>query len=295
MLPPTTPSTDGRPSAVRRLARLTTRPWAAYPLTLALLALVSYADIRTGDEVVLVGFYLVPVAFLSYCRGRLAGLGASGVAAGALVLATGPTAEAAGWNAAMFFVAAAGVAWALSRLRADRTRILLLLESERRLFREDRLTGVASRAAFYERLALELERMDRHGRPMSLLFLDLDDFKRVNDERGHPAGDRALARVGRLLLSVVRKVDLCARLGGDEFAILMPETGIDDADAVARRVREAVEQEFAGESPRIGVSAGLGTFEHAPQSAEDPVGIVDRLMYEAKRGGKNRIVERTFR
>jgi len=99
--------------------------------------------------------------------------------------------------------------------------------------------------AFRERLKLEVDRMRRHKKPLSLLYVDLDDFKRVNDQRGHGAGDETLVRVGRLLNALTRKVDLCGRVGGDEFAVLMPETNAQEALVVAHRVREGMLKSFA--------------------------------------------------
>ena len=160
--------------------------------------------------------------------------------------------------------------------------------------REDPLTTLASVRAFRERLRLEVDRMRRHRQPLSLLYLDLDDFKHVNDQRGHGAGDETLARVGRLLHALTRKVDLCGRLGGDEFAVLMPETDARDANAVAQRVREGISKSFAEGGAGISVSAGVGTFLSPPMDEQIATDEVDRLMYEAKRTGKNRVVERVF-
>jgi diguanylate cyclase (GGDEF)-like protein len=92
----------------------------------------------------------------------------------------------------------------------------------------------------------------------------------------------------------VRKVDLCARVGGDEFAVLMPETGAQEALRVATRIRDAVSGSFAGGGASVAMSAGLGTFREPPIDAQAPIGLVDGLMYEAKRQGKGRVVARTF-
>jgi diguanylate cyclase (GGDEF)-like protein len=289
-----------RPSGlVRALDALADTSLLLYAACLVFLMGTVYADVRTGGETVLTAFYLVPVAVLAWGKGLAAGLVGAFVSAGTAVgfeaahAGEAPSAAAV-WNDAMVLVSSAGVAWAFSRLRANHVEILRLLDSERRLAREDALTGLASSRAFYERLTLEIERMKRHEKPMSLLYLDLDEFKLVNDEHGHRVGDLVLERLGRVLRAKTRTTDLCARLGGDEFAVLMPETAADAAYVVAQRIREGALQSFREVGPAVGVSAGLGTFSRAPVDAEAPMHLVDQLMYEAKRTGKNRIVERAF-
>lgn len=132
------------------------------------------------------------------------------------------------------------------------------------------MTGLASVRAYHERLALEVDRMRRHGQPLSLMYLDLDDFKQVNDERGHRAGDELLGRVGRVLVASVRKVDLCGRLGGDEFGILMPETDAQEAAHVAQRVHEGLLKSFREGGAAVGMSAGLATFLRPPWTTRCP-------------------------
>lgn len=286
------------PPLLRGLDLLATRPALLSTVALALMAVIAAADFVTGDEVLLFVFQLIPVGILAWGGGLYAGLAGAVVASGAVLVSY--VAIAGGfrtihvWHAAVTLVSTASFAWAVARARLDRARIALLLAKERRLSREDALTTLASARAFHERLALEIDRMRRSRLPLSLLYLDLDDFKRVNDERGHLAGDELLVRVGRLLLAGVRKVDLCARLGGDEFAVLMPETSAQDALVVAERLRDAMLKSFREGGASVGMSAGLGTFQVPPVDAHVPLNQADQLMYEAKRGGKNRIVTRTF-
>jgi diguanylate cyclase (GGDEF)-like protein len=286
-------------SAVRRsLDRLAARPPALYGVALALMALVGVADYLTGDQILLFVFQLVPVGILAWGGGIYAGFAGSVVASG-IVLVTyvayaGALLPIHVWHAAVTLTSTSALAWAVSRLRADRARITSLLESERRASREDPVTTLATARAFHERLTLELDRMRRHNRPLSLLYLDLDDFKRINDDRGHQAGDQLLLRVGKLLQLAVRKVDLCGRVGGDEFAVLMPETSAAEAALVAERIRDGMTKSFREGGASIGMSAGLGTFESPPIDAQVPLNQVDQLMYQAKKAGKDRIVTKTF-
>lgn len=277
---------------------LASRPVLLYAAALLGMAAVALADYATGDEVLLSIFQLAPVALMAWGGGLYAGLAGAVVASGAVfvtyVALAGEVRTIHAWHAAVTLTATSAFAWAVARGRADRRRIAALLETERRFSREDALTRLASMRALRERLALEVDRMARTGKPLSLLYLDLDDFKQVNDERGHTAGDELLVRVGRILAAGVRKVDLCARLGGDEFAVLMPETSASEALAVAERVQETMLRSFREGGASVGMSAGLGTFEAPPVDAEVPLSQTDQLMYEAKRAGKNRIVARVF-
>jgi diguanylate cyclase (GGDEF)-like protein len=286
-------------SALRRaLERLAARPIAHRVFCLALMAVIGVADYLTGDEVLLFVFQLIPVGILAWGGGKYAGFAGAVIASGIVLVSyvaySGTFRTIYVWNATVALASTSALAWAVSQLRADRVRIASLLESERRASREDPLTSLATARAFHERLTLELDRMRRHGRPLSLLYMDLDDFKRINDERGHLAGDQLLLRVGKLLHAAVRKIDLCGRLGGDEFGVLMPETGAADAAAVAGRIREGMLKSFREGGASIGMSAGLGTFESPPIDMQMALSQVDQLMYEAKRMGKDRIVSKTF-
>ncbi len=288
-----------QPALVRWMGVLERRPPLLYVTALVLIGVIAVADYVTGDEILLYVLYLAPIAILAWCAGIFAGLAGAVVATGAVfvtyvALAQGRYMTLHIWQAAVSLTSDAVVAWVVWRLKAAHLRVLALLDLERRSAREDPLTALSSVRAFRERLKLEVDRMRRHKKPLSLLFLDLDDFKRVNDQRGHGAGDETLVRVGRLLNALTRKVDLCGRVGGDEFAVLMPETSTDEALTVANRVRDGVLKSFAEGGAGIGLSAGIATFLSPPLDEQVPMDRADGLMYEAKHAGKNRIVDREF-
>jgi diguanylate cyclase (GGDEF)-like protein/PAS domain S-box-containing protein len=150
----------------------------------------------------------------------------------------------------------------------------------------DPLTGLANRRAFDDMAQVELERSRRYQHPVSLAFLDIDDFKRINDERGHRAGDCVLRSFAGVLRSSVRSVDGVARLGGDEFVVMMPETDSDKALALAHRLRHSVAS-IEGGVGRVGCSIGVATFVEPPDSVEVMVEEADRLLRAAKAAGKN--------
>jgi diguanylate cyclase (GGDEF)-like protein len=160
------------------------------------------------------------------------------------------------------------------------------LQRETTLSRSDPTTGLANGRSFVEHLEAEIARCRRYRCPFSLAYIDLDDFKGVNDSHGHTAGDRFLHRVACLLKEGVRAADHVARLGGDEFAILFPETGQPEAQKVLERLRENPDCAGQERDGRITMSIGLATFHEAPESAEEAIRIADELMYAVKHEGK---------
>jgi len=163
-----------------------------------------------------------------------------------------------------------------------------------RLALTDPLTGLSNRRHFLERLQGEVERALRYQRPLSVVLLDLDHFKRVNDTHGHAAGDDVLRGAARALRSVCRDVDLPARWGGEELALLLPETDAAGALIVAERVRERIEAQAytAPSGSAFGVTASLGvaTAGDKALSAEALLHASDRALYRAKDEGRNRVI-----
>lgn len=166
-------------------------------------------------------------------------------------------------------------------------RLQELLELAERSARTDSLTGLANRRAFIERLEVESRRARRYRRPLSLAYLDLDDFKRFNDTLGHAGGDRALRAFGHALGGSVRFTDLAARMGGDEFAVLLPET---DASAARRALEEVRARLGAAGGAWPGFSVGLKTWSRPPADIAEAVEAVDALMYRVKEAGKGDLV-----
>jgi len=149
----------------------------------------------------------------------------------------------------------------------------------------DSLTGLANHRQFFRRLEEEIRRAARIGYPVSLLLLDLDHFKRFNDEHGHPAGDQVLRQVSEVLMTQRRATDTCARYGGEEFAMIFPGTPAADVDAIAQNLAHRL---------RLGTgltfSAGIASFPAHATSPADLVEAADAALYRAKEEGRNRIL-----
>lgn len=152
----------------------------------------------------------------------------------------------------------------------------------------DGLTGLFDQSTFRLRLRRELERARRYELPLSVLLLDLDHFKRLNDEHGHLVGDQVLARLGQILREQVRAVDLVARYGGEEFAVVLPETGAAEARELAERLRATVEAEFSGDLG-VTLSAGVAANPRREASVEEVISAADKALYVSKEGGRNRV------
>jgi diguanylate cyclase (GGDEF)-like protein len=153
----------------------------------------------------------------------------------------------------------------------------------------DGLTGIKTRRFFWEALSAEWKRASRSGRPFSVVLIDLDKFKEVNDTMGHFEGDLVLARVGRLLEQKSRQSNVVARYGGDEFIILMPETGPDQAQVLAERLRQWMTSDAMLNEHQITGSFGVASFPTHGFSIEDIIRVADAGMYVSKRSGGNRV------
>jgi diguanylate cyclase (GGDEF)-like protein len=153
--------------------------------------------------------------------------------------------------------------------------------------RTDPLTGVLNRRALADEFERELIRARRVECTLGLVMLDLDHFKRYNDEWGHPEGDEALRRAATAIEHSTRGIDTVARLGGEEFAIIVPEADAAGALVLAERVRRAVELEFSGEQPRLTVSCGVAVFPADGLERGNLLAAADRALYEAKSLGRN--------
>lgn len=175
---------------------------------------------------------------------------------------------------------------AQAQLEEHKRRLALALENEKSLSRSDYLTGLANRRAFEELFEMECKRSRRYNRPITLAYMDLDNFKRVNDGKGHQTGDEVLVAVATTLRSCLRATDCVARIGGDEFAMLLPETDEDAARIIMKKLYAVLQTLLTRTNWPIGFSFGVVTFPSPLDSLEAMLERADKLMYEAKQGGK---------
>ena len=158
----------------------------------------------------------------------------------------------------------------------------------------DSLTGMLNRGSFLAEFERELARVRRGGTVLSVAMFDLDHFKRLNDTHGHPAGDEVLRSVAASMLASIRQPDILGRYGGEEFALLMPDTDADMAMRVAERIRAAVQMngvEWNGQRLSITVSGGVAAFASHGAGADALIAAADAALYEAKRAGRNRVLQ----
>jgi diguanylate cyclase (GGDEF)-like protein len=253
-------------------------------------ALIDYA---TGYEGSFSVFYLVPIALATWYGGLRQGILLSIVSATAWLFVDRSAGQHYSqafipfWNAAVRFVFFIVTAKLLAKLSDQ-------LEKERSMARFDGLTGAMNGRGFREAAQAIFRIADRYGRPTVIGYIDLDNFKRVNDTLGHTEGDYVLRTVASILLKSVRGADLVGRLGGDEFVVLLPETTYSGAVTVFENLRERLLKKAREHMWPIGFSIGVAVFRSAPSSADEAVKLADGLMYRVKNSGKNNILLEEF-
>ena len=252
---------------------------------IALTALVYVANILTPGPIKLGLLYLIPVLLVTWYEGMLwGGIFAVATALLRMVIELEQVPEDTPVIALLnqlTFLAVAGIAmFGFRHIRRTQAQLEDLVI-------HDPLTRVYNAHAFEERLGQELKRTRRYGRPLSVLYLDLDDFKRVNDSHGHQTGDAVLKLVADAIRRAVRQADIVGRMGGDEFAVLMPETDGDLADAAAARLAKELREAFKG-TPTVTASVGVVSCTRAEAGVDEVLRRADLAMYEAKRKGKDR-------
>ena len=259
-----------------------------------LLAAVAAADWVTGPDLSVQFFYLVPITFLAWFEGRLSALIIGVVSAGAVLGVNLWTAARGGaplpvpaWNAGVAAAIFVSFALSLSTLRSALRRLGELSHT-------DPLTEISNRRSFLDAAGAELARARRTGNPFSLMYIDLDNFKHVNDTFGHQAGDSLLRTIGAELRSATRATDVVARLGGDEFAVLLPETDREGAADAAAKVRARLHACMNLGGWPVTFSIGVVSCSRLPESVDLVMDAADRLMYSVKKSGKNGIAAQTL-
>lgn len=259
----------------------------------ALIVLIGIVDFLTGPEIGFSVFYVLPIALVTWLTSRQLGLIVS--LASALVWLWADVAAGQPfshpfisiWNTLIrlaFFMIITLLLWALKRA----------MEHERESARIDNLTGAVNSRLFYDLVQMEINRFQRYEHPFTIAYIDLDNFKAVNDQFGHLVGDQVLCIVVSSARKYLRKTDVVARLGGDEFALLLPETNEESARVALSKIQDGLLEEMQLGNWPITFSIGVITCSAAPHTAEDVVRMADELMYSVKRDSKNAIKYTTY-
>ena len=253
------------------------------PIGVVLIAGALAATPGAGDGAIL---YVWPVLWTTFFFGPQGGIAIVcfvGIAhAGTLLALPAASSYPGRWLDVM---ATSSVLVVVTVMLVRRNRDLLaVLASEART---DALTAVLNRRGFDERAEIELTRARREGASIAVVILDIDHFKRINDEWGHDTGDLVLARTAAIIADQARDIDVVARLGGEEFAVLMPSCDAEGAAALADRTREAVAGTDSPGVPAVRLSAGIAAAE-APETAQTLLQAADVALYRAKGAGRDR-------
>ncbi len=249
---------------------------------LALVAFFGFIDYITGPDLSIFILYLVPVFLGTWFVGITAGVFLSILSALAWSLADRIYASAIipYWNLTVEVCTFLVLTYLLAVLKQS-------LDNEKLMARTDYLTGAVNRRHFMELAEMEMNRVQRYGHPFSVVYVDVDNFKTVNDTLGHHGGDRLLRSMAETIRKDTRTTDVVARLGGDEFVILFPETGFETAQSAVVKIKNRLIDVMKAHAWPVTFSFGLVTFLEQPSSVDQIITIADGLMYDVKKKGKN--------
>ena len=252
------------------------------------MVLVGYIDYITGTEVRVFPLYFLPLIKAATVFGNRGAVAASILASVVWVAANALGGRVYSHTyiwVVNFFVQGSAflvVSLLIARLRASLTR-------EQALSATDSLTGMMNLRAFHAQAGASLMLCHRHKRSATMAFMDLDNFKNVNDMAGHQTGDELLQMVAKTISGGLRASDFVARVGGDEFALFLPETDGDQADAALGKIKEQLVNTEAFRTHAVSVSIGAVAYTHAPSQLSDMLKEADALMYQVKASGKNAV------
>ena len=254
-----------------------------------LLSMVAYLDYITGGDFSFSLFYLLPITLISWAISERFGLLFAILASGVWIAVdvwSGNSARTSNlfaymWNATSrlgFFL-----------LPVFMIRLNRALQREKELARTDFLTGVLNARFFHELAQMEINRSVRYKRPFTIAFIDVDNFKTINDTFGHTTGDAVLRSIAMNIKSHLRRTDIVARVGGDEFVMLLPETNAQTAPLVIFNMQSALLNEMNESGWPITFSIGVLTLSAPPITVDEVLGRADKLMYIVKNSGKNNV------
>lgn len=253
-----------------------------------LVGILGFVDFQTGNEYSFSLFYLIPISLTAWYMNLPAGIFTCILSAATWLAADIKIGEDYShpityfWN----FLIRLGFFLTVNYLLSELHKTQKIVET---LARTDHLTGTINFRYFHELLAAEIQRTGRYKRAFTLVYLDLDNFKGVNDKFGHGEGDNLIAFIAHELQFSLRMTDIVSRLGGDEFAILFPETGQQEAKVIMEKLKIQIAENLRLKYPFVTFSAGVVTFTAPPETTIKAIKIADDLMYSIKNNTKNGI------
>jgi diguanylate cyclase (GGDEF)-like protein len=264
-------------------------PASVFGVSLILLVLLGSLDHATGDYSLIV-FYLIPVSLVAWFVSRTSGVLFCLLAFITRFLADLTpgsflfnNSELHYWNISVEFLFLLIMSLLFSALRRN-------LDSEKGKASTDPLTGALNRRSFFEIAEYEINWWRRYSQPFTIAYIDLDNFKEINDHLGHHTGDELLVAVVTTIMGSIRSTDILARFGGDEFVLLLPDTGSDAALTFLTKIHDHLQQTMTSNKWPVGFSIGAVTYLKTPATVDEAICQADTLMYEVKRSGKNRLL-----
>lgn len=268
------------------------RRWAAWSICVSAIFLLGELRAVTDADFTFASLAILPVLVIAWIDGKKNGLLVAFLAAAMWAVADMVSERQFStpwipWANAVTRLMTYGLVALLA------AQVRLQFEREHEHATQDSLTGLKNRRAFLEAGASEVVRSKRYAHPLAVVFMDLDDFKQLNDTKGHDAGDAALQATAKALHGALRSSDRVARLGGDEFAVLLPEIGYDAAVEAGRKISVAVNAALE-DFPPVKVSIGIAWFGESDRLFPAMLKAADELMYEVKESGKHDMRARRF-
>jgi len=254
----------------------------------ALVVFLWIIDLATGSDFSMIVFYLVPVFLVTWFAGQREGVGISLLSGLAWFSADMITMSPDTHQSIPYLNLITKLGFFLI-VNHTLTSLRLSLDRERDMARTDYLTQVANSRYFSELAAAEINRAGRYQHPFTVAYLDIDNFKAVNDEHGHSIGDALLSVAAASIKNNLRSTDVIARLGGDEFALLLPETGYEAAHVVVQKVHLSLLAAMQRNGWPVTFSIGVVTFANPPESVDGMIRVADSFMYQVKHAGKNMV------
>ena len=261
-------------------------------ISILVIMVIGYYDYRISTQISMMLLYAVPILVSSWYCGRLEGIIVAVFAASSWLIVNmanqssyGESATILSWDAFTRLSIFVLIAYAVS-LQAQLRRAL---EREKLRANTDRLTGLLNKGAFRERVEEEIHRARRYNHPLSLAFIDLDNFKQVNDIQGHARGDKLLQQISETITHTIRGIDIAGRVGGDEFAICLPETDDEQTCKAIDKLVRALNIMTSQSGWQVTTSIGVVTCTEIcfTETYDVLLGKADKLMYTAKEKGKN--------